>query len=625
MAEAYNGKVLFVDLTSGSIKEESLPGKIYRDFIGGTGLGVRILYERMKPKADPLGPDNMLGFVTGLLLGSGTPIGMRLQLVGKSPVTGGWGDSNVGGHFSLELKSAGYDAVFFSGISPKPVYLFIHDGKAEIKDATHLWGKDTSETMGMICQELGDKKIKVACIGPAGEAKSLLAAVIHDIGAAGRSGLGAVMGSKRLKAFAVRGTIKFPIADKQRFDDLRRDCRKEYKETEHGWNVMLRTWGTNSFTSPCITAGETPIKNWTLFGEEGFPNHGKLNGDEVIKYQARKVACTSCPVACHGVLKQEKGRYGISGEVAKPEYETLAMLGTNCLNDDVESVIKANHLCNLYGLDTIGVGSVIGFAMECYERGVITKKDTGGIDLTWGNAEAILTMVEKIARRQGFGAVLADGSKFAAERIGKGSEKWAMHMGGQDMPAHDPRAVHTVSYAWGYLTDPTPGRHTLNEQMKSAHQGLAAGSPDPELQFPPWDELDYQTSAPIYAAFSDFHLLLSAAGFCYFMSWPGFRLADFISAVTGWDFTMAQGLKVGRRIKTLRQAFNVREGIDTSQWHLPERIAAPQPTGPNAGRKIDFKTIKEKGYEALGWDAKTGKPLASTLKELGLKELVGQL
>ena len=621
MAKGYNGKVLFVDLTSGSIKEESLPEKTYRDFIGGQGLGARILYERMKPKVDPLGPDNMLGFLVGPLTGTGIH-GARFQVVTKSPLTGGWGDSNSGGSFAVELKAAGYDGVFFSGISPKPVYLFLHDGKAELKDASHLWGKDTVETEESIRDELGDNRIKVTCLGPAGEAKSLLACIRHEGSSAARSGVGAVMGSKRLKAFAVRGTKKVPIADPERFASLRKDYLKSVKETEHPWAVMFKNWGTCSFLSPCVVGADSPIKNWALFGEEEFPGHAKISTDSVTKYQYKKHACTGCPLGCKGWYRIETKSYGVI-EGSKPEYETLSMMGPNCLIDDLEAISKANDLCNRLGLDTIGTGAVIGFAMECYERRAITKEDTGGIELTWGNGDALVAMTEQIGRREGFGAVLADGAKLAAERIGKGSQEWAIHVGGQDIPAHDPRV--SIGYGWGYAVDATPGRHTAT-QFKNEHDSRVPFVTSPKLKFPEPDSLDVAANAPIYATCSDLDRLWTSAGLCIFAEVPEtLPLSEVMSVVTGWDFTLEEGLKAGRRIQTLRQAFNIREGVNTSEWRLPERLVVAQDAGPNRGKKVDLPAMKAKGYEALGWDAETGKPLESTLKELGLKELVGQL
>lgn len=623
MPEGCNGKVLFVDLTSGSMKEESLPEEVYRHFIGGQGLGVRVLYEHIKSKAAPLGPDNVIGFVVGVLTGTGVH-GARFQVVAKSPLTGGWGDSNCGGSFAAKLKAAGYDGVFFSGTSPKPVYLFLNDGKVEIKDATHLWGKDTIETDEAIKEELSDRRVTVACIGPAGEAKSFSAAILHEGSAAARGGLGAVMGSKRLKAVAAKGSRRTPIAKPGYFGALRKDYLKAIKETTDEMAVGLKNVGSSAFLSTLVSAGDVPIKNWTRFGEEGFPTHTKIDGETLIKYQTKKHACAGCPIGCKGWIKIENTRYGAVGGT-KGEYETLGMLGADLLIDDLAAVAKANDLCNRYGLDTISVGSAVAFAMECYERGVISREDTDGIELVWGNGKALLALVTKIARRDGFGAVLADGSKLAAERIGKGAEEWAMHVGGQDLPAHDPRV--TIGCGWGYVCDATPGRHTACEAANGFFSGCDI-LPYEELELPRLeDTLDVEANAPLYATCSDLERLLSSAGLCQYAWYPGVMpIIELIAAVTGWDFTLPEGLKAGRRIATLRQAFNVREGLNTSEWQLPKRLEQVQPAGPNVGGKIlDFKHVKEKGYAALDWDAKTGKPMESTLEELGLRELVGKL
>jgi aldehyde:ferredoxin oxidoreductase len=622
MVSGYNGKVLFIDLTTGAIKEESLPEKVYRDFIGGQGLGARILYERMKPKADPLGPDNMLGFAVGPLTGTGLH-GARFQTVAKSPVTGGWGDANSGGSFAPELKAAGYDGVFFSGISPKPVYVFLNDGKAEIKDASHLWGKDTADTEESIRNELGDEKVKVACVGPAGELKSLMACIRHEGSAAGRSGIGAVMGSKRLKAFAVRGAKKVSMADPEGFTALRKEFLKNVKETDHPWADMFKKWGTCSFLSPLVECADSPVKNWSLYGEENFPNHGQISTDSVIKYQYKKHACTGCPLACKGWMRIDT-KYGLV-ECSKIEYETLSMMGPNCMIDDLGALCKANDICNLLGIDTIGTGAAIGFAMECYERGVITKKDTDGIELTWGNGDALVAMTEKIGRREGFGAILADGAKRAAERIGKGSEAWAIHVGGQDMPAHDPRT--STGYAWGYQIDATPARHTASQSKDGWDKGAATSPKGLDRLIKKVDDAyDVEANAPEWAKNTGIDKAWTSAGLCIFAHYPEtLPLAEAISAVTGWDFTLEEAIKTGQRIQTLRQAFNIREGVDTGSWKLPERLSVAQNAGPNEGKELDVKAMKEMGYQAIGWDPKTGKPLDSTLEKLGLKELVGKL
>lgn len=623
MLGSYAGKVLFVNLTTGIIREDNIPDEVYRRFIGGQGLGVRVLYEHIRPKSDPLGPENMVGFLVGPLTGTGVH-GDRFQVVAKSPISGGWGDSNCGGRFASQLKAAGYDGVFISGVSPTPTYVLVNDGKAEIRDAVHLWGKDTVDTDVAIKEELGSTHAAVACIGPAGEAMSLIAAILHESSAAARGGLAAVMGSKHLKAIAVKGTGRPSIANPERFDALRSDFRGAIKETTDGGAVMLKGIGTSGGLSAAVISGDAPIKNWTLFGEQGFPTSERIDGETLIKYQTKKHACRSCPIGCKGQIRMEDTPYGLV-EGAKIEYESLAMLGVDCLVDDLAAVAEANDLCNRYGLDNISTGSVVAFAMECYERGVITKRDTDGIELTWGNGKALVAMVKQIGQRQGFGAVLADGSKIAAERIGKGSEKWAIHVGGQDLAAHDPRV--TLGCAWAYVCDATPGRHTAAEAANAFFGGCTI-LPYEELGLVNLEnQLDARANAPLYAICSDVERLLSSAGVCQFSYYPGILpLIELVAAATGWDFTLPEGLKAGRRIATLRQAFNIREGINTSEWVLPERLTGVQPSGPNsAGVAIDFNQVKEEGYSALGWDAKTGRPLESTLEDLGLTDLVGRL
>jgi aldehyde:ferredoxin oxidoreductase len=612
----YQGKVLFVDLTTGSIKGKNLSEKTYRQFVGGQGLAARILYEQMKPKADALGPDNMLGFVTGLLTGFGVH-GARFQIVAKSPVTHGWGDANIGGSFAAELKGTGYDGVFFTGTSPKPVYLFLNEVKAELRDASALWGSDTVMTEKGIRDELGDKRVKVVCIGTAGEKQSLLAAIMHEGCAAARDGLAAVMGSKRLKAVVARGNKKALLAQPEQFSSLRKQYLQSVKETDHPFVPMFKKWGTCSFVSPHVTSGGSPVKNFQLHGEEVFPTHGKLNGDEVTKYQVKKHGCLGCPMGCKGWVKVENSPYGVI-EGTKPEYETLIMLGADCMVDDVVSIIKANDLCNRYGLDTIGVGASIAFAMECWERGVINEKDTDGIRLNWGDAEAMVKMVDKIGKREGFGAVLADGPQKAASHVGQGSEEWAIHTAGTPLPAHDPR--QKLGHAWGYVCDPSPARHTCSTFIQWHALGAPFWSAD---IIPEADLTDAEASASVWALCSDLERLWWAAGLCEFGICPeSMPLIELIRAVTGWYFTLEEGLRVGRRIQTLRQAFNIREGVSTGAWRLPKRLEAAMPDGPAKGTTLDFKAMKEKGYQALGWDPKTGKPLDSSLEELGLKELV---
>ena len=439
MLGGYAGKILFVNLSKGSISEELLPEQVCREFVGGYGLGIRVLYEKMKARVAPLGEENMLGIVTGVLTATSVPGSGRYGVVTKSPLTGAWSESNAGGTFGPELKTAGYDAIFFSGISPKPVYLLIRDGKAELRDASGLWGKDTYETEECIQNETGDNKLKVACIGPAGEAKSLLAGIVNERGRiAARGGAGAVMGSKNLKAIAVRGgTHKMGIAHRDRLKETQSRFLSVIKASDFAKGLTAA--GTGGALSFLVSIGDSPVKNWRLTGTDSMPTAAKLDSANMDKYKKSAYACQACPIRCGAIIEQREGPFAIPGETHRPEYESISALGSLLMNDNLEAVIKANDICNRYGIDTISTGTAIAFAMECYENGLITKEDTDGMDLTWGNADAIVALTEKIAKREGFGAVLADGPTIAAERVGKGSEKYAVAVRGKGLPFHDPR------------------------------------------------------------------------------------------------------------------------------------------------------------------------------------------
>ncbi len=441
MPDGYMGKLLFVDLTAGTIRQEPLGEELRRDFLGGYGLGARILYERMPPAADPLGPDNMLGFATGPLTGTPALGSGRYTVVGKSPLTGTWADANSGGDFGPYLKFSGFDAVFFTGISPGPVYLLIDNGNAELRDAADLWGSDTLATDDVLRERHGLRQTRVACIGPAGEKLTRFAAVINDKGrAAGRTGLGAVMGSKKLKAVVARSdTQRVPVADQAAAERL----RTEWLSRINPSGQLLSDFGTAGLTDGLAEVGDSPVTNWSGSFPADFPNVERIAGEAVVAEQQRKYACWRCTMACGGHMKAGPGRLGDSH---KPEYETLCMAGTNCLNDDLESIIRLNDICNAQGLDTISMGAIIAFAIECYENGIITAEDTAGLELRWGNGEAIAALAAKIAAREGIGELLADGVKRAAARLGRGSEAFAVHSQGQELPAHDPKFAPALSH-----------------------------------------------------------------------------------------------------------------------------------------------------------------------------------
>ncbi|UCB42672.1 MAG: aldehyde ferredoxin oxidoreductase family protein [Dehalococcoidales bacterium] len=602
MAGGYMGKILFVDLSAGELKDEVLDEKLCRDFIGGYGIGARILYNRQKTGVDPLGPENTLGFITGPLTGTPATTGTRYTAVAKSPLTGGWGDANSGGYFGPHLKFAGYDAVFFNGIADKPVYLLIDNGKAELRDASYLWGKDTYETEDVVKTELGEAA-EIVCIGPSGEKLSLLSCIITRRGAAAaRSGLGAVMGSKKLKAVAVSGNRKVPLIDSVAANSLRREHIAQMREAEPGrvsYLEQFHKYGTSGGGWRSAHSGDTPVKNWGGVGIIDFPDRSGLARDEAIANLERRTGCWRCPIACEGRLKEGRGEYKYPAGTRRVEYETQGSFGTMCLNNNTESINMANHICNSYGLDTISTGTVIAFAIECYENGLITKADTGSIELTWGNHQAIVAMTEKIAKREGFGDILTDGVKIAAEKIGKGADQYAIHIGGQELGMHDPKLM--PAYRTGqpaaarYQMDATPGRH-MQGFGPTGFQGH----------------------------------LINAAGLCMFGNMaadPGKYIAGFMNAVTGWDYSMEELLKAGERIANMRHVFNLREGINPLQWKIHPRIIGvpPQKEGPLANVTADIEAQVYWNLGALDWDRLTTKPSRKKLLELSLDDVAEEL
>ncbi len=623
MADGYMGKIGFIDLTTGEIRRQKLDEALIRDYIGGYGLGVRIMFEQQRKGADPLGPDNFLGFTAGTLTGTKTPASGRYMAVCKSPLTGGWGDANSGGYFGSELKAAGWDAIFICGAASKPKWVFINDDTIEIRAASHLWGKDTVETEMSIQKELNESKIRVATIGPASERLSLISGIVNDKGRiAARSGVGAVMGAKKLKAVAVRGTGKVKVADKNTLDEVRKKFLKQMREMPGMPDAMMK-YGTCGFTAGLVASGATPVKNWRLTGEKSFPNLAKIaDVDVIIKHQTRKYGCANCPIACGGIFNVTEGKYPV-GEVHKPEYETIGAFGTLCMNDDFESIIKLNDMCNRSGLDTISAGTVLAFAMECFENGIISESDMDGIALTWGNAEAMIAMLEKIIAREGFGDILADGVKRAAEKIGNGAEEFAVHVGGQEPGLHSPLLL--PGRGVGYISDPTPGRHTA-APMARIDAGAGAVAPYPELSIEGYERYAYTGKGPLSAKLSSYLQVGNCAGIClmpmiFFGNYP---LLEFFNAVTGLDMDLAEVFTTGARIQTLRQYFNIREGIGSSDIKLPGRLAGrpPMKHGPLSGITVDVENLTAEYFQAMGWDPVSGEPQEATLQKLGLTELV---
>jgi len=625
MPGGYMGKLAFVDLTSGSVSVEMLSESTAREFIGGYGLGVRMVFKRQAKQVDPLGPENILGLAAGPLTGTKAPTGGRYMACCKSPLTGGWGDANAGGYFGSELKAAGFDAVFVSGAAAAPVFLWIADGRIEIRDAGRLWGLDSIDTEDALQKEFGDKKIRVACIGPASERLSLISGIVNDRGRiAARSGVGAVMGSKKLKAVAVRGHAKVPVADAAELGRLTKAFAQQIRELP-GMAQALMKHGTCGFTQALIVGGATPVKNWQLAGEQAFPTMKQVaDGDAVVRYQSRKYGCASCPISCGGICEVTGGKYPV-GEVHKPEYETIGAFGPLCLCDDLETLIKLHDMCNRSGLDTISAGHVLAFAMECFEKGILTDADTDGIRITWGSGAAMVALLDRMIRREGIGDVLADGVKAAALKIGGGAEACAMHVGGQEPGLHN--ALFLPSRGTGFVCDPTPGRHTA-APMARLEGGPGAYAPYPELRIDKFERYAYSGKGPMSATASTYLQVGNCAGVCVmpFMFFGNFPLIELLNAVTGWGMDVAEALAAGARIQTLRQSFNMREGITAESVRLPDRMTGrpPQSEGPLAGVTIDVDSLARDYRRAMGWDVETGVPAQETLEKLGLVELVSR-
>ncbi|MFC1840694.1 aldehyde ferredoxin oxidoreductase family protein, partial [Thermodesulfobacteriota bacterium] len=501
----------------------------------------------------------------------------------------------------------------FTGISDTPVYLYIEDGKAELKDATHLWGKDSFDTQDILREEHGNK-LEVSCIGPSGEKKSLIAAVMNNKGrAAGRSGLGAVMGSKNLKAIAINGTMEIPVAD----SDAAKEMRKKHLGDMGPMVKFMQEFGTCGMLEMCAKIDDAPFKNWAGTGEGDMPDYDKIGGAHIIAQQERRYGCYRCPIACGGIMKPSTGEYKWGDHAHKPEYETQAMFGTNLLVKDVDSIIKANDVCNRYGLDTIGAGAAIAFAMECYENGIITTEDTDGIEIKWGDHKATMELLDKVARREGIGDILADGVKVAAEKIGKGSEKYAMHVGGQEVPAHDSRGGW--GFAIAYCAEPTPARHTMSGE-----------GPHPPGTMPEYDPGSLKGRGEPHKIGACITQFYNAAGLCMIAYGDGYGKAEYfieaIQTITGWDIDRDEVLKTGQRINTMRQAFNIREGL-TTPFKYPDRMLGkpPKTVGPRAGVTMEPEDIYTEYYQAMGWDTETGKPTKETLLELGMDFVAEEL
>ena len=602
------GKLLTVDLTSGRISAVPLDEHYARQFVGGAGLACRYLYERIERHTDPLGPENPLLFMTGPLVGTAAPLCGRYEVCARSPQTGLWGEANSGGRFGPHLRFAGYDGVLFTGRAPHPVYLAIWNGEAELRDASGLRGKDSYETQEAIRNEWKAEQVSIACIGPAGEKQVKYAAVMNDWGrAAGRTGMGAVLGSKNLKAVAVGGDFQVPLADEVAFKAAVHAVTEAVKEDVKG--QFLSAGGTASATDTTMWMGDVPNRYFTLgLWEPAARLGGGTMADTIL---TGKKACYRCVIGCGRVT-------GITGKHATekidgPEYETATAFGSLILSDDLPGAAYAGHLCNCYGLDTISTGVTIAFAYYLYDQGILSKADTGGLELKWGDIEPALTLIEQIAYRQGFGAVLAEGARCLGQRYGV--EDLAAQVNGLEIPMHDPRAF--VGMGLVYATAPRGACHNQGDMFL-----VDLGAPVPELDIQLGNRLESsEEKALMTSRTMDWRTLYNSLIMCVFCNPPANLTLDMLNAATGWELQMADLLPLGERAFDLKRLLNGKLGLTPQNDRLPKLFLQPLPGDAVETQVPDMDILLPAFYRVRGWDAQTGMPSAQKRQELGLEDL----
>ncbi|MCK4405682.1 MAG: aldehyde ferredoxin oxidoreductase family protein [Hadesarchaea archaeon] len=596
-------KLLRVDLSSGSMRDEFVDEDEVKLFIGGRGLGVKILIEELKPGTDPLGPENKLLFMTGPATGTAFPTSGRFHVVTKSPQTGGIGETDCGGTFGPELRFAGYDGVIIEGKAAEPVYLWIRKGEAEIRPAGRYWGKGTWYTEDGIRKELGDHDIKIASIGPAGENLVLCAAIINDKHrAAGRTAAGAVMGSKRLKAIVVRGTKRPPVADEKKLKEAVQKVLKMLKESRITGHD-LPTYGTAITVGSINEHGLFPTRN---FQTGVFPTAEKISGETLAKtILIKSKGCWGCPIDCGRVIRVTQSPYQVEGE--GPEYEEIWALGAQCYIDDLNAVAKANNLCDELGMDPVSYGNTVGCAMELGERGKISKEKLGGLELKFGNPQAIVELTWRTAYRLGFGNDIALGAKRLAEKYG--APELAMHVKGLELPAYDPRGAQGqgLAYATSNRGGCHLGAHMIGPEIFGVPQQLNRFATEGKAQW--------------VKKLQDLFAICDSAVFCNFATFAIWvpEIVEMLNAITGWGWSPDELLKAGDRIYTLERLFISREGFGRKDDTLPRRLLEePMPEGPSKGHVVKLGAMLDEYYALRGW--KDGKPTPQKLKELGLNK-----
>ena len=622
MPHGYNGKILHVHLDNLTLETETPPENFYRELMGGSAMGATYLLQNTPANADPLGPENTLTLMLGVTTGAPVSGQSRLTATAKSPLTEAVGDSQCGGFFPAELKFAGFDGIVVHGAAEKPVYLWIKDGEAELRPAEHLWGKTTGEVDDILQAELGDKRIQVMQTGIAGENGVRYAAILNMSNRAnGRTGMGAVMGAKKLKAIAVRGKQRPDLFDKKGLNELARWGSGNFEDSDvYGLGLL----GTAEVLSYQQSSGGLPTRNWASGSFEGWEAiDGKTMAKTILK---ERDTCYACTVRCKRVVEAE-APYKVDPRYGGPEYETLATFGSYCGIDNLEAVAYANQLCNLYGVDTISCGATIAWAMEAFEAGLLTTEDTGGLELRFGDHEMMTRLVEMIAHREGFGALLAEGSARVAEKIGRGTEDYLVTAKKQEYPAHMPQVKRSLALI--YAVNPFGADHQSSEHDPSydgyPERMAQLGLTDPQ----PADNLNAEKVKYAYTT-QCLYSAMDSVNVCQFVYGPAWhlydaeQLAQMISLVTGWEVSVAELLKVGERRLNLLRAFNAREGLGRNEDKLPMKMYQALKGGASDGvalSEAEFEAALDLYYELAGWDVKTGMPTKEKLENLGFSWL----
>jgi aldehyde:ferredoxin oxidoreductase len=661
--KGFHGKVLFVDLSAQTHRVENVDANVYKSYLGGYGLGAWLMWKHFPPKTDPFAPEACFAICSGLLTGLHTPFSGRIQIVGKSPLTGTWADSNSGGSVCIHLRKAGYDALVVTGKSAQPTLLVIRDGEITFEPAGELWGQEVPETFDAIKSKFGGKRdVGVSAIGPAGEKLQRIASVMNDrYHAFGRQGFGAIYGSKNLKAIVVAGTGEVPAARPDELKAIGKRISDEYKRDVSmfhrifAWFIKAKSWmgwfyrsnrrvgqkvgspqaamrrafskhGTTLAVALSVENGDGPIKNWKGVGSRDFPIRKKglkIDGPAVDPYITKKLSCGDCPMPCKGIVKV-KSR-GLT-DVRRPDYETIVGFGANILNDDIELVTACHDACNRLGVDAVSSSATIAWVCEAVERGDLTAADLDGIDMKWGNGEGALALTIKIGSGEGCGAWLGHGVKRAAAHVGKGSDAYAVHVHGGEPAYHDPRFTSLMGVT--YIADPTPGRHTAGSASWNETFGVGLSLPQ-AAERKDWNVKWKGTEGKgkAQAIHSNVHQAMNGLGLCMFTNLTGtLPWTELLNAATGWGYTDADVMKCGERIQNLRAAFNRREGILPADFAPHPRMMGEGDgnldAGPLKGVRVPLPVLRDDYYTAMSWNPTTGNISRAHADELGMTELL---